>query len=93
MCNLVASSMATVAFALLLAQPATADIVTGTVSPADAKVVITDASGATVAELKPGAYQVQLPVGKYQAQCQAPKQKAQALLVLSEPVTIDIDCS
>ena len=71
---------------------ASADIVTGTVSPASAKVVLVDAAGKTVAELKPGAYQVQLPVGKYQARCSAPKQKTVDVLVLSEPVTFNVDC-
>jgi len=75
------------------AGPAVADIVTGTVAPAGAKVVITNSAGEQVAELKPGAYQIQLPVGKYKAQCQAPKQKTQDVLVLSEPVTLNIDCT
>jgi hypothetical protein len=81
--------------ALLAALPhtAAADIVTGTVTPAGAKVVVTNAAGEQVAELKPGAYQIQLPVGKYKAQCQAPKPKTQDVLVLSEPVTVNIDCS
>ena len=81
-------------FALLVTLPhvAAADIVTGTVTPANAKVVVTNAAGETVADLKPGAYQIQLPVGKYKAQCQAPKQKTQDVLVLSEPVTLNIDC-
>ena len=76
-----------------LSLPAGADIVTGTVAPAAAKVVITNAAGEQVAELKPGAYQIQLPVGKYKAQCQAPTQKSQDVLVLSEPVTVNIDCT
>jgi hypothetical protein len=79
--------------AVFLAGPALADVVTGTVTPAGAKVVITNAAGEQVAELKPGAYQIQLPVGKYKAQCQAPKQKSQDVLVLSEPVTVNIDCT
>lgn len=83
---------ATLVAAALAPRPALADIVTGTVSPAGAKVVIVDASGKTVAELKPGAYQVQLPVGKYQAKCSAPKQKTLDVLVLSEPVTFNVDC-
>jgi hypothetical protein len=78
---------------VVLALPAAADIVTGTVAPAAAKVVITNAAGEQVAELKPGAYQLQLPVGKYKAQCQAPTQKSQDVLVLSEPVTLNIDCT
>jgi hypothetical protein len=78
---------------VFLALPAGADIVTGTVAPAAAKVVITNAAGEQVAELKPGAYQIQLPVGKYKAQCQAPTQKSQDVLVLSEPVTLNIDCT
>ena len=78
---------------VFLAGPALADVVTGTVTPAGAKVVITNSAGEQVAELKPGAYQIQLPVGKYKAQCQAPKQKSQDVLVLSEPVTVNIDCT
>jgi hypothetical protein len=73
--------------------PAYGDIVTGTVTPAGAKVLVTNAAGEQVAELKPGAYQIQLPVGKYKAQCQAPTQKTQDVLVLSEPVTVNIDCT
>jgi hypothetical protein len=72
---------------------ASADIVTGTVKPATAKVAVVKASGEKVADLKPGAYQLQLPVGKYKAQCEAPSKKEQDMLVLSEPVTIDIDCT
>ena len=72
---------------------ATADIVTGTVKPATAKVTVVKASGEKVADLKPGAYQLQLPVGKYKAQCEAPSKKEQDMLILSEPVTIDIDCT
>ena len=79
--------------AVLSAGPALGDIVTGTVAPAGARVVITNSAGEQVAELKPGAYQIQLPVGKYKAQCQAPKQKSQDVLVLSEPVTVNIDCT
>lgn len=86
---------ALVAGALLAVLPtlAPADVVTGTVTPANAQVVITNAAGDKVADLKPGAYQLQLPVGKYKAQCQAPKAKTQDVLVLSEPVTVNIDCN
>jgi len=85
----------TVAVLALAALPAlaSADIVTGTVKPANAKVSVVKASGEKVADLKPGAYQLQLPVGKYKAQCEAPSKKEQDMLVLSEPVTIDIDCT
>jgi hypothetical protein len=70
-----------------------ADVVTGTVSPADAKVIVVDKTGATVAELKPGPYQIQLPVGKYKAKCTAPNAaREQDFLSLSQPVTVDIDC-
>jgi len=72
---------------------AAADIVTGTLTPANAKAVVVDAAGKTVAELKPGAYQLQLPAGRYKAQCQAPGQREQEFLSLSEPVTVNIDCS
>lgn len=77
---------------LVLPSLAAADIVTGMVSPAAAKVTVTNASGEKVADLKGGTYQLQLPPGKYKAQCQAPKQKQQDLLVLSEPVTVNINC-
>lgn len=81
--------------ALLAALPriASADVVTGKITPATAKVVIVNAAGETVAEPKAGAYQLQLPVGKYKAKCQAPKEKSQDILVLSEPVTLNIDCN
>ena len=85
--------VSTAALAVLaLPQLAAADIVTGSVTPASAKVTIVNAGGEKVAEVKGGAYQLQLPPGKYKAQCQAPKQKQQDLLVLSEPVTVNISC-
>lgn len=74
-------------------RPAMADIVTGKVTPANAKVTLLNAAGETVAELAAGPYQVQLPVGKYKARCDAPKQKTVDVLVLSEPVTVNIDCN
>lgn len=76
-----------------LPHPADADIVTGKLTPANAKAVVVDAAGKTVGELKPGAYQLQLPPGRYKAQCQAPAQREQEFLSLSEPVTVNIDCS
>ncbi len=72
---------------------AAADVVTGTLAPANAKAIVVNAAGETVAELKPGSYQLQLPVGRYKAQCQAPKQSEQEFLSLSEPVTVNIDCA
>jgi hypothetical protein len=75
-----------------LATTVTADVVTGTVTPAGARAVVVDASGKTVAELKPGAYQLQLPPGRYKVQCQAPKTSEQEFLSLSEPVTVNVDC-
>jgi hypothetical protein len=80
------------AIACLLPEAAVADVVTGTVVPQGAKVVIVDASGATVGQLKSGPYQLQLPVGKYKAKCEAPKAHEQDFLSLSEPVTVNIDC-
>jgi hypothetical protein len=78
--------------AIIAPQVAFADIVTGTLKPASAKASVVNAKGEVVAELKPGAYQLQLPVGKYKARCEAPKTKEQDLLVLSEPVTFNLDC-
>ena len=78
--------------AMVASHVADADIVTGTLKPASAKASLVNAKGEVVAELKPGAYQLQLPVGKYKARCQAPKAKEQDVLVLSEPVTFNLDC-
>ena len=81
------------ATSIVASQAAVADIVTGTLKPASAKASLVNAKGQVVAELKPGAYQLQLPVGKYKARCEAPKAKEQDVLVLSEPVTLNLDCS
>ena len=78
---------------LLITGVAAADIVTGTVSPASAKVAIVDASGKEVATLGAGAYQLQLPVGKFTARCLAPKPHEQTFLSLSEPVTVNVACN
>ena len=69
-----------------------ADVVTGTVSPAGARVVIVDAKGAEVATLPAGPYQLQLPVGKFKARCVEPQAKEQEFLSLSGPVTVNIAC-
>jgi hypothetical protein len=69
-----------------------ADVVTGTVSPAGAKVVIVDSKGAEVATLPAGPYQLQLPVGKFKARCVEPTAKEQEFLSLSGPVTVNIAC-
>ena len=87
-----ASILATALALACLPHAAVADVVTGTVAPQGAKVVIVDASGATVGQLKSGPYQLQLPVGKYKAKCEAPKAHEQDFLSLSEPVTVNIDC-
>ena len=88
-----ATIMAFTSIAMVAPQVAVADIVTGTLKPASAKASLVNAKGEVVAELKPGAYQLQLPVGKYKAKCEAPKAKEQDVLVLSEPVTLNLDCS
>jgi hypothetical protein len=44
-----------------LPRAATADVVTGTITPADATVVVVDATGATVAQLKSGPLPVAAP--------------------------------
>jgi hypothetical protein len=87
-----AAIVAVASIALVASQVALADIVTGTLKPASAKASLVNAKGEVVAELKPGAYQLQLPVGKYKARCEAPKAKVQDVLVLSEPVTFNLDC-
>jgi hypothetical protein len=87
-----ATIMAVTSIAVAASHVAAADIVTGTLKPASAKASLVNAKGEVVAELKPGAYQLQLPVGKYKARCAAPKAKEQDVLVLSEPVTFNLDC-
>jgi len=87
-----AAILAVISIAMVASHAAFADIVTGTLKPASAKASLVNAKGEIVAELKPGAYQLQLPVGKYKARCEAPKAKEQDLLVLSEPVTFNLDC-
>ena len=84
--------VAATSIAMIASHVAVADIVTGTLKPASAKASLVNAKGEVVAELKPGAYQLQLPVGKYKARCEAPKAKEQDVLVLSEPVTFNLDC-
>ena len=87
-----AAMLAVASIAMVASHVAVADIVTGTLTPASAKASLVNAKGEVVAELKPGAYQLQLPVGKYKARCEAPKAKEQDVLVLSEPVTFNLDC-
>jgi len=87
-----AAIVAVASIAMAASQVAVADIVTGTLKPASAKASLVNAKGEVVAELKPGVYQLQLPVGKYKARCEAPKAKEQDVLVLSEPVTLNLDC-
>jgi hypothetical protein len=87
-----AEIVAVTSIAMVASHAALADIVTGTLKPASAKASLVNAKGEVVAELKPGAYQLQLPVGKYKARCEAPKAKEQDVLVLSEPVTFNLDC-
>lgn len=87
-----AAILAVTSIAMVASHVAVADIVTGTLKPASAKASLVNAKGEVVAELKPGAYQLQLPVGKYKARCEAPKAREQDLLVLSEPVTFNLDC-
>lgn len=87
--------LSVITLAMLAALPmasAFADIVTGSVAPAGAKVVVLDASGKEVAKLESGPYQLQLPPGKYTARCAAPKAHEQTFLSLSDPVTVNINC-
>ena len=79
--------------ALTLAHPSVADVVQGTVSPANAKVVIKNAAGEQVNELGSGAFQLRLPAGRFTAECSAPTQKSIAFFSLAQPTTLNIDCS
>jgi phosphate-selective porin len=94
--NAVRSLVGAMAFCVagisLAPSTAAADVVTGTVTPKGAAVVILDSKGAEVARLPSGPYQLQLPVGKYKARCTAPTQREQEFLSLSDPVTVNISC-
>jgi hypothetical protein len=79
-----------VAFA---AVPAAADIVQGTVTPADAKVVVKNSSGEQVAELGGGPYQLRLPAGRFTAECTEPAKKTVNVFSLAQPTTVNIDCT
>lgn len=77
---------------LLPAVASQADVVTGSVTPAGARVVILDSSGKEVAKLGAGPYQLQLAAGRYTARCEAPKARDQPFLSLNDPVTVNIHC-
>lgn len=82
------------AVATALAAPAAlADMVQGVVSPANARVVILDASNTARAELPAGPFQVWLEDGDYVAECKAPRAgKRIAFRSLSQPTDVNIDC-
>ena len=79
--------------AILLETAATADVVQGTVTPANAKVVIKDSAGNQVSELAAGPFQVRLPAGRFTAECQPPSQKKVQVFSLAQPTTVNIDCT
>jgi phosphate-selective porin len=79
-----------VAFA---AVPAAADVVQGTVTPADAKVVVKNSSGEQVAELGAGPFQIRLPAGRFTAECTQPAKKTVNIFSLAQPTTVNIDCT
>ena len=79
--------------AILLETAATADVVQGTVTPANAKVIIKDSAGNQVTELSAGPFQIRLPAGRFTAQCQAPSQKTVQVFSLAQPTTVNIDCT
>jgi phosphate-selective porin len=82
------------AFAVALAaMPVAADIVQGTVTPADAKVVVKNSSGEQVAELGGGAFQLRLPAGRFTAECTEPAKKTVNIFSLAQPTTVNIDCT
>lgn len=79
--------------ACALAAPAAADIVQGTVTPTNAKVLIKSAAGEQVAELAGGPFQIRLPAGRFTAECTAPARKSLSFFSLAQPTTLNIDCS
>jgi hypothetical protein len=75
------------------AAPAAADIVQGTVIPADAKVLVKNAAGEQVAELGGGPFQLRLPAGRFTAECTQPAKKTVNIFSLAQPTTVNIDCT
>ena len=92
-CSLFVRAVVLTAGALALVAPAAADVVQGTVSPANAKVLIKNAAGEQVAELGGGAFQLRLAAGRFTAECTAPTQKSINFFSLAQPTTLNIDCS
>ena len=78
---------------LVLQTAATADVVQGTVTPANAKVIIKDGAGNQVTELSAGPFQIRLPAGRFTAHCQTPSQKTMQVFSLAQPTTVNIDCT
>src|SRR5262245_40779826 len=78
---------------ILFQTAATADVVQGTVTPANAKVIIKDSAGSKVTELSAGPFQIRLPAGRFAAECQAPSQKTVQVFSLAQPTTVNIDCT
>lgn len=75
------------------AAPVAADIVQGTVMPADAKVLVKNSAGEQVAELGGGPFQIRLPAGRFTAECTQPAKKTLNIFSLAQPTTVNIDCS
>jgi len=91
--SLLARAVVVTAGLLALVGSAAADVMQGTVSPANAKVLIKNAAGEQVAELGGGAFQVRLAAGRFTAECTAPTQKSVNFFSLAQPTTLNIDCS
>ena len=79
--------------AAVIQTAAIADVVQGTVTPANAKVVIKDGAGNQVGELSGGPFQVRLPAGRFTAECQPPSQKKVQIFSLAQPTSVNIDCT
>jgi phosphate-selective porin len=86
-------AVAGLGFGILIHAAASADVVQGTVTPANAKVVIKDSAGNQVSELAAGPFQVRLPAGRFTAECQPPSQKKVQIFSLAQPTTVNIDCT
>lgn len=80
-------------FGALIHAAASADVVQGTVTPMNAKVVIKDSAGNQVSELAAGPFQIRLPAGRFTAECQPPSQKKVQVFSLAQPTTVNIDCT
>jgi hypothetical protein len=79
--------------AVVAAPAALADVVQGVITPANAQVVIRDASNNEVEKVPGGPFQLWLPVGSYVAECVSPNAGRKIPIEsLAQPTSVNINC-